>query len=266
MIAKTLYDDLTPTGLAGLRLTGAALLLLMMTRPRVQSLTWVQVRFTVAFGACLAVMNVAYFNAIQHLPVGVASALELLGPLVLVLAASRRPRHVAAGCAALCGTLLLAGPGADLPLLGTALALCAASARAAYVLLSKAAGRAFDDLTGLALALAVGSMLVLPATVALDGQALIGQPRLLLAGMLVALMSSLLPYALDIIVLRRLTVQAFGILLSLSPAIGAVMAFVILDEQLVPREGAAIVLIVLASAAALDMPREASAAQAEPPS
>jgi len=261
VVAKALYDELTPTGLAGLRLCGAALILVVLTRPRVRSLTRAQVRNAVAFGVCLAVMNVTYFNATRHLPIGVASALELLGPLLLALAASRRRSHFAAGCAALSGTLLLAGSGADLPLVGVALGLCAASARAAYVLLSKATGRVFEDLSGVALALTVGSALVLPVTVKLDGEALTRQPTLLLAGLLVAVLSSLLPYALDVIVLRRLTVQAFGILLSLSPAVGAFLAFVVLGERLAAREGVAIALIVIASASALGMPRLAHAAK-----
>lgn len=251
VVAKALYDDLSPTGVAGIRLAGSALTMGLLVRPSPRSLTGPQIRTVLTLGVCLAAMNTAFFNAIQHVPIGVASALELLGPLILVLVLSRRAAHIAAGVTALGGTLLLVEPGGGLPLAGIALGLSAALARGAYVLLSRAVGQAIDGFQGITLALIVGALLVTPATAALDGRTLTERPSLLLPGLAVALLSSSLPYSLDLVALRRLPVQAFGVLLSLNPAVGAVLAFLILDERLNTQQLIALSLIVIASTSAL---------------
>lgn len=251
VVAKSLYDQVSPTGLAGVRLVGSAVILGLIVRPRFARMSRSQLYTAIALGACLAVMNTSFFNAIQHLPIGVASTFELLGPLVLALALARGPGVISAALLAAAGTVLLAAPGGELPPVGVGLGLLAALARATYVLLNRRVGRAFLNWDGIAVALLIGGLLVGPIAVVADGATLLRRPTLLLPGIGIALLSSVIPYTLDLVVLRRLPVQTFGILLSLSPAIGALIAYLFLGEELEPRQLAAVALIVVASCIAV---------------
>ncbi|MFI1826963.1 EamA family transporter [Streptomyces sp. NPDC020412] len=196
-------------------------------------------------------MNALYFQAIAHLPIGVASAVELLGPLALAAALSRRPRDLAVVAAATGGVLLLVAPGADLAWVGLVWGAGAAVCRGAYVMLSHRVGRGFDDATGLALALAVGAGLLTPVAAVSGAHQVVAHPEVLVVGALVAVLSSLVPYTLDMVVLRRVGVRTFGVLLALSPAVGAVVGALVLGEVLGGREAAAVLLIVVASAVAV---------------
>ncbi|MGW5678028.1 EamA family transporter [Streptomyces sp. NPDC003860] len=196
-------------------------------------------------------MNALYFQAIAHLPIGVASAVELLGPLALAAALSRRARDLVVVAAAVGGVLLLVAPGADLAWVGLVWGAGAAVCRGAYVMLSHRVGRGFDDATGLALALAVGACLLTPVAAVSGAHQIVAHPEVLVVGALVAVLSSLVPYRLDMVVLRRVGVRTFGVLLALSPAVGAVVGALVLGEVLGGREAAAVLLIVVASAVAV---------------
>ncbi|MFF8618565.1 DMT family transporter [Streptomyces sp. NPDC015350] len=148
---------------------------------------------------------------------------------------------------ALVGVLLLTGPGASLPATGLVLGGVAALCRAGYVALSRRVGQLFPDWTGLSLALACGACVLTPVSAATGGVAVAAHPAVLLTGLLVALLSSLIPYPLDMAVLRRIDARAFGVLLAPSPAVAAV-GFLLLHEQLTKRQLTAIVLVVLAGA------------------
>lgn len=191
-------------------------------------------------------MNLAYFQAISRLPIGVAATLELLGPLALSIALSRRIEHFVVALLALAGVLLLAAPGASLPAAGLLLGGAAAVCRAGYVVLSRQVGRLFPDWTGLTLALAVGACVLTPVIAVTDGARVAAHPSVLFTGLLVALLSSLIPYSLDMTVLRRIDARAFGVLLALSPAVAAGIGFVLLHEELTGRQLGAAALIVLA--------------------
>ncbi len=154
-------------------------------------------------------MNIAYFEAIQVLPLGVAATLELLGPLLLAVALTRRPIDLAWAALAVAGVLLLGGTDGRLPLLGIGLGLLAAGCRAGYVLLNLQVARLFDDWAGLAVALVIGACLLAPIGAVTGGTRLL-DPEVLAAGVLVALLSSLLPYSLDLVVLRRISPRVFG--------------------------------------------------------
>ncbi|MFZ3598544.1 EamA family transporter [Streptomyces sp. BH104] len=245
-VAKGAYAAVGPTALAGMRLCFAAVLLWLLVRPRLRGITAAQWRAAGALGLVLAAMNLAYFQAISRLPIGVAATLELLGPLALSIALSRRIEHLVVGLLALAGVLLLAAPGASLPAAGLALGGAAAVCRAGYVVLSRRVGRLFPDWTGLTLALAVGACVLTPVTAVTDGGRVAAHPPVLFTGLLVALLSSLIPYALDMTVLRRIDARAFGVLLALSPAVAAGVGFVVLDEELTGRQLGAAGLIVAA--------------------
>ncbi|MEV0642934.1 EamA family transporter [Streptomyces sp. NPDC050619] len=247
-VAKEAYTTVGPTALAGMRLFFSAAILWMLVRPRLRDITAVQWRAVISLGLVLAAMNLAYFQAISRLPIGVATTLELLGPLTLSIVLSRRLEHLAVGLLALAGVLLLATPGASLSAAGLLLGGAAALCRAGYVVLSQRVGRLFPDWTGLTLALACGACVLTPVTAVTDGGGVADHPAVLGTGLLVALLSSLIPYLLDMTVLRRIDVGAFGVLLALGPAVAAGVGFVLLNEQLTARQLGAMALVVLAGA------------------
>lgn len=249
-VAKGLFADVGVTATAALRITVAAIVLCALVRPRIRSFTSVQWRATLGLGVVFAAMNLAYFQAIGVLPIGIAVTLELLGPLLLALALTRRRSDLAWLVLAVTGVLLLSSPGGGLPLIGVGLGLLAAGCRASYVLLNRQVGRIFEDWSGLAVALAVGACLLAPIGAVSGGTHLLDL-GVLATGVLVALLSSLLPYSLDLVALRRISPRLFGILLSLSPAVGALVGFVVLAEALTTRQGLAILLVVVASAGAV---------------
>ncbi|MEU5978762.1 EamA family transporter [Streptomyces sp. NPDC047315] len=249
-VAKGVYDQVGAVAMAGVRLVVSAVVVCAVVRPRARGLDGAQWRAVGAFGAVIALMNALYFQSIAYLPIGVASAVELLGPLALAAALSRRGGDVVVVVAAAGGVLLLVAPGADLPWVGLLWGAGAAVCRGAYVVLSHRVGRGFDDATGLALALAVGACLLTPVAAASGAHQVVAHPQVLAVGVLVAVLSSVVPYALDMVVLRRVGVRTFGVLLALSPAVGAVVGALLLGEVLGGREVAAVLLIVVASAAA----------------
>jgi inner membrane transporter RhtA len=250
-VAKSAYDELSPTTLAGLRLGFAALFLCLLARPRPRRLTGAQWRAALALGLVVAVMNVAYFRALEHLPLGVAATVELLGPVLLAVALSRRAAHLLPALLALAGVLLLTAPGTSLPLAGLLAAAVAAACRAGYVLANRRVGRLFGGWDGLAVALAAGACVLLPVTAATGGGPIAAHPALLGTGALVAVLSSLVPYALDLLALRRVDARTFGVLLALAPAVGALVGFTLLGERLTPGQLLAIALVVAGAAGAV---------------
>jgi inner membrane transporter RhtA len=249
--AVTLFDDLGPAGAAFVRLAVAALVLLAIWRPRVRGHRWVDLRVALLFGLALGLMNWAIYSAMDRIPLGVAVTIEFAGPLAVAVAGSRRALDLLWVALAAAGILLLADPGgtSDLDMLGVLFALLAAALWAAYILLSVRTGQLFPGGSGLAIAMAVGAVVVLPAGVAQAGGALL-EPELLAAGAAVALGSSVIPYSLELEALRRLPARVFGILMSLEPAVAALAGLIVLSQALGAREWIAIALVVIASAGA----------------
>ncbi|ROO84744.1 inner membrane transporter RhtA [Actinocorallia herbida] len=247
-VAKHAYGQVGPLGLAGLRLGFAAMIMWIVVRPRVRRIAARQWRVAIPFGVVIAAMNTAYFQAIGHLPIGVASTLELLGPLALTFVLSRRLEHLASASLALAGVLLLAVPGGALSATGIILGGIAALCRTAYVALSQRVGRLTLDWAGLTVALAVGALILTPIAAVADGRAVLEQPGVIPLGFLVAILSSVVPYALDMTTLRTTELRVFGALLALSPAVGAAVGLVFLGERLTARQLLAVGLIVLAGA------------------
>jgi inner membrane transporter RhtA len=250
-IAKSLFDELTPTGLVMLRLVFGALILGLLFRPRVRDRSSRELQLALAFGLTLVTMNFCFYQAIDRIPLGIAVTLEFIGPLGIALVGSRRSSDFLWVAMAASGIALLApGIGEEgLDPVGVAFAVGAGILWAAYITLSIRVGRAYSGPTGLVLAMAVGALVALPFGIASAGSALL-QPELLAAGLAVAVLSAALPWSLELEALRRLPAHVFGVLMSLEPAIGALVGFVVLGEHLGTRAITAIALVVLASAGA----------------
>ena len=249
-IAKGLFDELGPGGTVFLRIAFAALVVVVLFRPAVRGYSRADYAVAVAFGLVLAGMNTSLYLAIDRIPLGVAVTLEFVGPLGVAVAGSRRLLDVLWVTLAAGGILLLAPlnlfGGVDLDPLGVAFALLAGGLWAAYILLSAKTGSVFPGATGLAISLCVGTLVLLPVGLASGGYALL-DPWLLLAGFGVAMLSSAIPYSLELEALRRMPARVFGVLMSLEPAVATLVGFAVLGERLGPRALAAVVLVTVAA-------------------
>src|SRR3954468_17590531 len=187
--AVTLFDELGPAGAAFLRLAIAAAVLLAIWRPRVRGHTLADLRVAAAFGAVLGTMNFSIYQAMDRIPLGVAVTIEFAGPMAVAVLGSRRALDLLWAALAAAGILLLADPGGgSLDSAGVAFALLAATMWAFYILLAERTGRIFPGGSGLALAMAVGALVIAPAGIAQAGGELL-HPDLLAAAAVVALAS-----------------------------------------------------------------------------
>jgi inner membrane transporter RhtA len=252
-IAKTLFDSLGPGGTVFMRIAFAALVLLVLVRPKLGGHDRNAYLVAGLFGLALALMNFSIYLAIDRIPLGVAVTLEFVGPLGVAVAGSRRILDVLWVVLAAAGILLLAPLGAfggmDLDPVGVALALLAGCLWASYILLSARTGSAFPGGTGLVFALCVGTVVMAPVGIAGAGSALL-DPKLLLAGFGVAMLSSAIPFSLDLVALRKIPARIFGVLMSLEPAVAALAGLVVLGERLGIRAVVAIALVTVAAAGA----------------
>jgi inner membrane transporter RhtA len=249
-LAKSLFDELGPGGTVFLRVLFAALVLAAVSRPATRGLSRSDWRLIALFGLTLAAMNLAFYESLDRIPLGVAVTIEFVGPLGVAVAGSRRALDLAWVALAAAGIALLSNFGtADLDGLGVALALVAGGFWAAYILLSVRVGRRFSGGSGLALAMCVGAVMLVPVGVADAGGELL-VPSLLAAALGVAILSSAIPYGLEMEALRRLPAGVFGVMMSIEPAVAALAGFILLDEGLATRELVAILLVVAASAGA----------------
>lgn len=246
--ATHLFGRVGPAGAVTLRLVLAAGVLVVATRfirapsPRY---TRRDRAVAVAFGLVLGGMNLSFYESIARIPLGVAVTIEFSGPLCLALVSSRRWADGIWAAAAGTGVALLAsGIGRKLDAGGVAFALLAGALWVAYILLSKETGQRFESVTGLAWAMVVGGVAVLPVGVA-DGGARLIRPSVLGLGLVVAIMSSVIPYSLELLALRRVTPRAFGVMMSIDPALATAAGFVVLGQRLDAREWVALGLVVL---------------------
>jgi inner membrane transporter RhtA len=248
--AKTLFDELGPFGTVFLRTGAAAIMLALLWRPRLRGHSRRGVLLVVLFGLSLAGMNGSFYAALDRIPLGVAVTFEFVGPLGVAVFGSRRAFDLVWVALAAAGILLLSDFGmTDLDALGVGLALLAGGFWAAYILLAAGVGREFEGGEGLALAMLVAVVPIAPLGIAQGGGDLL-VPGLLAAGIAVALLSSAIPYTLEMEALRRMPAGVFGVLMSLEPAMAATAGFVLLGEDLSTQEVVAIVLVVAASAGA----------------
>jgi inner membrane transporter RhtA len=248
--AKTLFDEIGPGGAAFLRVLFAAIVLAALWRPAVRGLSRGQWQLAVAYGFVLVAMNLTFYEALDRIPLGIAVTFEFVGPLGVAVAGSRRPLDLLWVALAAAGIILLSDfGGADLDGVGVALALLAGCFWAAYILLAARVGRAFEGAHGLAIGMCAGALLLLPFGLADAGSDLISGEALAI-GLAVAVLSSVIPYSLELEALRRMPAGVFGVLMSLEPAAAALAGFIVLDEGLATNEVIAIALVVAASAGA----------------
>jgi inner membrane transporter RhtA len=249
-VAKSLFATLGPPGVVFLRLLFGSIALWAIARPELRGRTHRDLRLVVALGIVLVSMNLTFWESLERLPLGVAVTVEFLGPLGIAVLGSRRPLDLVWVALAAGGVALLADSGGHtVSALGLVLAATAGFFWALYILLGVRVGRAFTGATGLAPAMALGAVLVAPWGIISAGHHL-RDPQLVGAGVGVGLLSSALPWSLEIEAMRRLPSHVFGIVLSLEPAVAALAGFVFLHEHLRGRAWVAIVLVVAASAGA----------------
>lgn len=249
-LAKGLFDEIGVGGTVFLRVFFAALVLVALWRPSLRGRGRRELRLVVAFGLVLACMNLAFYSALDRIPLGAAVTFEFIGPLGVAVAGSRKALDLLWVALAAIGILLLSDFGAgDLDPLGIALALLAGAFWAAYILLSARVGQEFEGADGLALAMVVGAAVLVPVGVGDAGGELL-VPWILAVAAAVAILSSAIPYALEMEALRRMPTGVFGVLMSLEPAVAALAGFLLLGEDLNAREIVAILFVVAASAGA----------------
>jgi threonine/homoserine efflux transporter RhtA len=273
-LAGRMFSQVTPATMTGLRLWTAAVLmaafggrgLVRSVSDLVRERAWRDSAVVLAFGVTLGIMNYAIYQSIARIPLGIAVTIEFLGPLAVAVASSRRLVDLAWVALAGAGVALLSdgwsslahgaahrGPSAaGLAVTGVAFALLSAAGWAAYILLSASTGRRFPGSSGLVIALVIGALLVTPAA-AVSGSGGHGsplRPAVLGTGVAVGLMSSVIPYRLEMEALRRVPARIFGIWMSLEPAVAAVVGLILLGEALAPREWAAIACVIVACAGA----------------
>jgi inner membrane transporter RhtA len=249
-VAKSLFPSLGPPGVVFLRLPFGAAALWAIARPTLRGRARSDLRLLVALGVVLVSMNITFYEAIDRLPLGIAVTVEFLGPLGVAIIGSRRPLDVTWVLLAAAGVALLADGGTHgVRPLGIGFAAAAGFFWALYILLGVRVGRAFTGASGLAPAMALGALLMAPWGIATAGHHL-RDPQLVGAAVGVGLLSSALPWSLELEALRRLPSHVFSIVLSLEPAVAALSGFVLLHEHLRVRAWLAIGLVVVASAGA----------------
>jgi inner membrane transporter RhtA len=247
-LAKGLFSAVGSFGTVALRLFFAAAMLMLLWRPtlRMNRRAWGVV---VSYGVILGLMNLCFYLALARIPLGIAVTIDFLGPLAVALAGSRRWLDAFWAVLAGGGVVLLMEGGGDVDLVGFLFALAAGTFWGLYILVGAALGRHTTQGNGLALGMAVAALVAVPFGVAASGTALI-QPWVLVAGLGVALLSSVIPYTVDLEALRKMPPRVFGILMSLEPAMAALIGFILLRESLHWSQWIAVLCVVAASAGA----------------
>jgi threonine/homoserine efflux transporter RhtA len=275
-LAARMFSQVGPAGMTGLRLWWAALIMAVfggrglarMLRTVIAGRAWRDLAVAVAFGVVLGVMNYSIYQSFARIPLGVAVTIEFLGPLAVAVISSRRPLDILWVILAAAGVVLLTrgatpgtpdvlahgSPPGGLAGLGTQatgilFGLLAAACWAAYILLSRSTGRRLPGASGLALAMIIAALAVTgPAVAHADGT--LARPGPVFLGLAVGLLSSVIPYWLELQALRRVPTGIFGIWMSLEPAVAALVGLALLGETLLVRQWLAIVAVIAACAGA----------------
>jgi inner membrane transporter RhtA len=259
-LAATLFAQVGPGGAVFLRLVSATVVLLAVWRPRLRGRARRELLLAGVFGVVLAGMNLSFYNAIDRIPLGIAVAIEFVGPLAVAVGGSRRRIDLVWVALAAAGILALTHGGAQgLNGLGVGFALIAGCLWGAYILLSARLGRTFERGSGLALSMCVASVAALPAGLVAGGTHLL-EPRSLALGAAVGMLSSAIPYSFELEALRRIAAHVFGVLMSLEPAMAALAGLIVLGQALSVRTLVGIGLVVAASIGASRQMRAAPVA------
>jgi inner membrane transporter RhtA len=258
VVAKDQFGQIPPVGMVFLRLTTMTVVLLVVARPRLHGRSLADWRPVLGLGFALGAMNWAFYESFARIPLGAAVTVEFAGPLLLAAVGTRRPRDfVWVGLAAI-GIAIFGGGPTSVEPVGFVLALVTGACWALYIVSTAATGRRWAGVEGLAVASALAALGIAPFALAAAGDRLL-DPRLLALGALVGLLSSLIPYSLEMVALRTLPARVFGILVSLDPAAAALAAAVFLGEFLTPLQ---LVAMACVTAASVGAARGASTAEA----
>ena len=248
-IAKQLFPIIGPEGTTALRLGFSAAILCLVFKPWRAFPPLGQRMPIIIYGLCLGGMNILFYYAIERIPLGIAVALEFTGPLAVALLSSRRKRDLFWVACAIAGIVMLLPDmkgEESLNLLGVILALGAGACWAGYILFGKKTGNQSSGGMTVALGMSVAALILVPYGAISQGGALLSWEVIPL-GLLVAIMSSALPYTLEMVALRNMPAQGFSIMMSLEPAIAALAGFIILGELLTLWQWLAILLVIVAS-------------------
>ncbi len=257
-LADRLFAQIPPAAVTGLRLWTSALAMVAISgrgfsrsvRDLRKRRAWGDAAIAASFGVSLAVMNFSIYQAFSRIPLGIAVTIEFLGPLAVAVAGSRHLRDL--GCVVLAATgvvLLTQGGGGHLNATGVIFAGLAAACWAAYIVLSSATGRRFPGSSGLAMAMVVAAVLVTPPAVTEGGGAMF-RPAVLATGAAIGILSSVIPYRLELESLRRMPMRLFGVWMSLEPAVAALIGLALLSQHLTLLEWLAICCVMVACAGA----------------
>jgi inner membrane transporter RhtA len=257
-IADKLFHEIPPAAVTGLRLWTSAVAMAAISGKGLtrafgdlaKRRAWADAGIAVSFGISLLIMNFSIYQAFSRIPLGVAVTIEFLGPLAVAVAGSRHLRDVGWVVLAAAGVVLLTEGGhGHLDLIGVLFAAVAGACWAAYIVLSKATGRRFPGSAGLAIAMLVAGILITPPAVVAGGSAMF-QPAVLATGAAIGILSSLIPYRLELEALRRMPMRLFGVWMSLEPAVAALIGLALLGQHLSAVEWLAIGCVMIACAGA----------------
>src|SRR5579859_1042271 len=261
-IAARLFGTVSPASLTTLRLWAATLVLALLAgrgavrtfRSLWQRRSWGDLLVVAGFGVTLGVMNFAIYQSFARIPLGVAVTVEFLGPLAVSVCSSRHKQDLVwAGLGAAGVVLLSGGAGGHLSVPGLLFGLLAGACWACYILLSRASGQRFSGPAPLVLAMAVAALVVTPGGVAsglAGGGGTMFRPSVLADALAIGVLSSVVPYWLELEVLRRIPARVFGIWMSLEPAVAALIGLAVLSQRLSLVEWLAIGCVIVASAGA----------------
>jgi len=244
--AKSLFGQIDPTAMVWLRLAASALILVVIVRPRLAGRTRHDWLVAAAYAVTLVLMNWAIYQSFARIPLGLAVTIEFLGPLAVAVAMSRGWREVLLALLAGAGVVLLGFSPTQVDWVGVAYALLAGVGWAGYIVVGPWLGRAWKGLDGLAVASVMGTAALAVPAVLLGGSALVSR-HILVAGAAVGLLSSVIPYSLELQALRTLPRRVFSILMSLEPAVAAGAALLLLGERLSVVDMVAMACVIAAS-------------------
>jgi inner membrane transporter RhtA len=246
-LSTKLFAAIGPGGAVLLRLFFASVILMLLWRPRIRGRSRHELLLAAVFGLVLAGMNLAFYESISRIPLGIAVTVEFVGPMAVALAGSRKKLDFLwIALAALGIVALMRGDTHGLNTLGVILALVAGCLWGAYIVVNARVGSTFEHGSGLALAMCVATVLEAPVGVAQGGASLLHAHWLLL-GAGVGILSSAIPYTLELEALRRIAKSVFGVLMSLEPGMAALAGFIVIGQSLTGREFAGIALVIVAS-------------------
>lgn len=245
--AKDLFGQVHPTGVSFARFLVAAGLLAVLHRPRLRGLAGPDLRTLAGMGACMAVMNGLYFLAVSRLPLGIATALAFSGPFVLAIVGSRQLKQAVWVVLAAVGVVLLAPwTSGEVDALGFAMAGAAGCVFTVYIVLGRRAASTIPSGAGLTVPMLVAGLLLMPLGLATSAGDLL-DPGVVVPILAVALLSTVIPYSVDYAALKRISASLYAVLISLDPAVSALVGLAILDERIGALGSVAIVLICAGS-------------------